>query len=367
MTAAARVWSSCAARTGRAIAQYARCIGRYTAREGLGFLRGKVAAPALAAWGHFPYRVRPMGHLLRIGTRGSRLARRQTDQVAGALRAAHPDLAIRIETVRTTGDRDRATPLARLPGVGFFVKDLEQALAEARVDLAVHSLKDVPTRVADGLAVASAVPERADPRDCLLTSDGLALDALPRGAAVGTSSPRRRAMLLAARPDLAMTDLRGNVETRLRKVADGLCDATVLAAAGLERLGAMDARAVPLATDVVLPAAGQGALGLEHRADDEAVRGWVSAVDHGPTHLAVVAERAVLARLGAGCRTPVGVLGRVAEGGRLHLEASLLSPDGRHRLRRSAEGEAAGAAALGRQLAEAMLADGAGDLLAHGA
>jgi len=306
-----------------------------------------------------------MGNVLRIGTRGSRLARRQTGQVAEALRAAHPDLEVRIETVRTTGDRDRATPLARLPGVGFFVKELEQALADGRIDLAVHSLKDVPTRVADGLAVATAVPPREDPRDGLLTPDGAALAALPAGATVGTSSPRRRAMLLVARPDLLMEGLRGNVETRLRKLADGVCDATVLAMAGLERLGLEEVRAVPLPVETVVPAAGQGALGLEHRADDEAVRACIAAVDHAPARQAVVAERAVLLRLGAGCRTPIGVLGRVEAAGRLHLEAYLLSPDGRRRVRRSVEGEAAGAVALGSELAEAMLADGAGDLVEH--
>jgi len=304
-----------------------------------------------------------MGSVLRIGTRGSRLARRQTGQVSGALRAAHPDLEVRIETYRTTGDRDRATPLARLPGVGFFVKELEQALADGRIDLAVHSLKDVPTRVPDGLAVATAVPARADPRDALLTPAGVALGDLPAGATVGTSSPRRRAMLLAARPDLVMADLRGNVETRLRKLADGVCDATVLAMAGLERLGLAEVRAVPLPVETVVPAAGQGALGLEYRAGDEAVGGWVAAVDHGPTRQAVTAERAVLLRLRAGCRTPIGVLGRTGEDGRLHLEAYLLSADGRRRLRRSVEGETAQAAALGRDLAEAMLADGAADLM----
>ena len=327
-------------------------------------VRGSVKpAQALEARHAAPYPVAFMGNLLRIGTRGSRLARRQADQVAERLRAAQPDLDIRIETYRTTGDRDRATPLARLPGVGFFVKELEQALADGRIDLAVHSLKDVPTRVGDGLEVASAVPKRADPRDALLSPAGAALSALPAGATVGTSSPRRRAMLLAERPDLVMTDLRGNVETRLRKLADGVCDATVLAVAGLERLGAMDPRAVPLPAEVVVPAAGQGALGLEHRADDEAVRACVAAVNHEPTRQAVTAERAVLLRLGAGCRTPIGVLGRAGEDGRLHLEAYLLSPDGRRRLRRSDEGDGAEAAALGRRLAEAMLADGAGDLV----
>jgi hydroxymethylbilane synthase len=304
-----------------------------------------------------------MKDILRIGTRGSRLARRQTDQVADRLRAAHPGLDIRIETYRTTGDRDRATPLARLPGVGFFVKELEQALADGQIDLAVHSLKDVPTRVPDGLAVAAAVPPREDPHDALLTRDGIALADLPAGATVGTSSPRRRAMLLAARPDLVMADLRGNVDTRLRKLADGVCDATVLAMAGLARLAVEEARPVPLPVETVVPAAGQGALGLEHRADDEAVRASIAAVDHAPSRLAVTAERAVLLRLGAGCRTPIGVLGRAGEDGRLHLEAYLLSPDGRRRLRQSAEGGAAEAAALGRDLAETMLADGAGELV----
>jgi len=305
-----------------------------------------------------------METLLRIGARGSRLARWQADYVADALRAAHPGLTVRVDTFRTAGDRDRATPLAHLPGMGFFVKELEQALLAGEVDLAVHSLKDVPTQVPAGLAVAAAVPERADPRDCLVSPAGLTLGALPQGATVGTSSPRRRAMLLAARPDLAMTDLRGNVETRLRKLADGDCDATVLAAAGLERLGAMDARAAPLATDAVVPAAGQGALGLEHRADDAAVRALVAAVDHGPTRQAVVAERAVLERIGAGCRTPIGVLGRVDAAGRLGLDAYLLSPDGSRRLRRSVEAAAGEAAALGQRLGEVLLADGAAGLVA---
>ncbi len=306
-----------------------------------------------------------MGNVLRIGTRGSRLARRQTDQVAEALRAAHPDLEVRIETYRTVGDRDRATPLARLPGVGFFVKELEQALLDRRIDLAVHSLKDVPTRAPDGLTVASAVPPRKDPRDALLTADGAALADLPRGATVGTSSPRRRAMLLAARPDLAMADLRGNVDTRLRKLADGVCDATVLAMAGLARLAVEEARPVALSPETVVPAAGQGALGLEHRTGDDAVRRWIAAIDHAATRRAVTAERAVLLRLGAGCRTPIGVLGRAGEDGRLHLEAYLLSPDGTQPLRRAIDGAATDAATLGRDLAKRMLGEGAGDLLAH--
>jgi len=306
-----------------------------------------------------------MEKTLRIGTRGSRLAVWQAEFVAKRLRAAHPDLEVVVETYRTTGDRDRGTPLARLPGVGFFVKELEQALLNDAIDLAVHSMKDVPTRLPEGLAVGAAVPERADPRDCLVTPAGLTPADLPEGAVVGTSSPRRRAMLAARRPDLAFVDLRGNVETRLRKLADGVCDATLLAAAGLARLGRMDARMAPLDPDVVLPAAGQGALGLEHRADDETVRQRIAALDHPPTRRAVVAERAVLARLEAGCRTPIGVLGRRGSDGRLQLEAWLLAPDGSRAIRRSVRSAASAddAAEAGTRLAEAMLADGAADLV----
>lgn len=307
-----------------------------------------------------------MGQVLRIGTRGSPLARWQADWVAARLREAHADLAVHIETFRTAGDRDRATPLARMPGAGFFVKELEQALLDGRIDLAVHSMKDVPTQVPDGLAVGAAVPERADVRDCLVTPEGLALAALPAGATVGSSSPRRRAMLLASRPDLGFVDLRGNVETRLRKLVAGTCRATVLARAGLERLGALDARMVALDTAVVLPAAGQGALGLECRADGAAARAAIAALDHPPTRWAVVAERALVRRLGAGCRTPLGVLGRVEGAGRLTLEAWLLAPDGRESVRRTAAGAAEEAGTIGAELAEALLADGAARLVGSG-
>ncbi|MGB2795925.1 MAG: hydroxymethylbilane synthase, partial [Phycisphaerae bacterium] len=253
-----------------------------------------------------------MGQVLRIGSRASRLALVQTEWVVARLREAWPDLEVRVEPIRTAGDRDRATPLAAGGlGVGVFVKELEQVLLDGRIDLAVHSMKDVPTRVPEGLEVEAAVPARADPRDCLLTSAGQSLEDLPRGAMVGTSSPRRRAMLLAARADLRFTDLRGNVETRLAKLEAGRCDATVLARAGLERLGLLDARAWTVPVSVALPAAGQGALALEFRAGDERVRGLVGAVDDAASREAVVAERALVRRLGAGCRTPLGVLGTV--------------------------------------------------------
>ena len=304
-----------------------------------------------------------MGQVLRIGTRGSRLATWQTGWVASQLGEAHPDLQVQIREFRTTGDRDRATPLARLPGTGFFVKELERALLDGHLDLAVHSMKDVPTQVPDGLEVGAAVPARADVRDCLVTPGGLALEDLPQGAVVGSSSPRRRAMLLAVRPDLEFVDLRGNVETRLGKLESGLCDATVLARAGLERLGLLDERMVPVPTDVLMPAAGQGALGLEFRSEDASVRETLVPLDHAPSRQAVVAERVLVRRLGAGCRTPLGVLGRVDDTGRLALDVWLLAPDGQESIRRSADGVAANADAVGMELGEALLADGAARLI----
>ena len=308
-----------------------------------------------------------MQNLLRIGTRGSRLAMIQAEGVAAALRGRTPGLEVRVEAFRTEGDRDRATPLVRLPGIGFFVKELEAALLDGRIDLAVHSMKDVPTQVPDGLDAAAAVPERADPRDCLVTVGGLRLEDLPHGAIVGSSSPRRRAMLLALRPDLAFVDLRGNVETRLAKLEAGVCRATILARAGLDRLGLVGPRMVTLEPEVLLPAAGQGALALECRARDEAVRRAVAPLDHAATRAAVVAERALVGRLGAGCRTPLGVLGQVDPQGRLVLDAYLVAPNGREALRRRTMGPTGQAERLGAALAETLLAAGAARFIAMAA
>ena len=308
-----------------------------------------------------------MGQVLRVGSRASRLALVQTEWVVARLHEAWPDLQVRVVPIRTAGDASRATPLAAVgAGVGVFVKELEAALVEERIDLAVHSMKDVPTCAPEGLEVEASVPARADPRDCLLTSAGQSLEDLPRGAIVGTSSPRRRAMLLAARADLRFTDLRGNVETRLAKLAAGRCDATVLARAGLERRGMLDGQAWTVPVSVALPAAGQGALALEFRAGDEQVRGLVAAVDDAASRWAVAAERALVRRLGAGCRTPLGVLGTVDAAGRLALEAYLVSADGRASLRKRAEGSAADAPAIGVRLAETMLEAGAARWIERG-
>lgn len=322
---------------------------------------------------------------VRIGTRASALALTQTGHVADAL-AALADLTVETVRVRTEGDRVRAS-LASLGGTGVFVTALRDALLGGRCDVAVHSLKDLPTGPADGLVVA-AVPPRADARDALCARDGLTLAALPTGSRVGTGSPRRAAQLRALRPDLDVVDVRGNVGTRLGRVrgldptthavghaaphpgaaADaprGDLDAVVLAAAGLGRLGRLDAVTQWLDPDVMAPAPGQGALAVEVRTADAAadtpLAAALRALDHPATRRAVVAERAVLARLEAGCAAPIGAWGRLDDG-TLTLDAVVAAPDGSRVLRRSARGPAdddAAADALGRRLAEDLLAAGA--------
>lgn len=242
--------------------------------------------------------------VLRIATRRSLLARTQTEWVAQRLRDAHPDLDVELVTVTSAGDADTTSPLTALPQIGAFTRALEDALADGRADAAVHSLKDLPTQVPDGFVVA-AVPAREDHRDALVARDGLTFDALPRGAVVGTGSPRRRLQLLEQRPDLDVRDIRGNVDTRIAKVHDGDYDAVVLALAGLRRIG-RDAEA----TDVVdmLPAPGQGALGLECRAGDTTTIDLLRAVHDPAAATCVTAERAWLHATGAGCRTSAAAL-----------------------------------------------------------
>lgn len=311
---------------------------------------------------------------VRIGTRASALALTQTGHVAADLTSAGLD--VRTVRVRTEGDRSRAS-LAALGGTGVFVTALRDALLEGRCDVAVHSFKDLPTGAAPGLVVA-AVPLRQDPRDALCARDGLPLAALPAGARVGTGSPRRAAQLRALRPDLDVVDLRGNVDTRLGRVAGssgpGDLDAVVLARAGLARLGRLDAVTEAFDPEVMLPAPGQGALAVEVRATDSEGDGplvaALRALDHVPTRLAVTAERALLARLEAGCAAPVGALAEQTAGGELELRAVVAGPDGRHVLRRvlsAAAPDPAAAADLGSRLADLLLADGAADLAPVGA
>jgi hydroxymethylbilane synthase len=302
---------------------------------------------------------------LRLGTRRSALATTQSTWVADRLRALGHD--VELVEVSTEGDLDRTTPLAQLGGTGVFVSALRTALADGRVDLAVHSLKDLPT-TPDAATTIAAVPVREDPRDALVARDGLTLAELPSGATVGTGSPRRRAQLEALGLGLVVTGLRGNVDTRMRSVAEGRLDAVVLAAAGLRRLGRI-AEATELLDPIqMLPAPGQGALAVEVRAGDVDTASVVAALDDPDTRACTTAERALLAELEAGCSSPVGALGEVVEGvdgPELSLRAVVTTPDGTADLRRSLVGDVADPDGLGRRLARLMLEDGAANLMSQ--
>jgi len=303
----------------------------------------------------------PARRTIRVGTRGSLLARRQTDAVLAALKQRYPDQRFEVRPLRTTGDRRTREPLDQLGGIGVFVKELESALLAGEIDMAVHSLKDVPTAVPEGLTIA-AVPGREDPRDALVSRSGAKLAELPSGARVGTGSLRRACQLRALRPDLEIVGIRGNVDTRLRKVAAGEVEAVVMAAAALARMGWLDRASEVLSFDIMLSAPGQGALAVEVRSDDEAAREMALSIDDGDSHRAATAERAFLRRLGGGCSVPVGALGEV-EDRRLRLRGLVGDVQGRRILRADVRGPAADAEALGVRLAERLLSEGAGDLL----
>ncbi len=300
---------------------------------------------------------------LRLGTRRSPLATVQSRSVAAALTAA-TGRAVELVPVTTYGDTTPAA-LVQIGGTGVFVGALREALLTGSVDLAVHSLKDLPTADPDGLCLA-AVPLREDPRDVLVARDGLTLGELPAGSRVGTGSPRRAAQLRGLGLGLEVVDVRGNVDTRLRLVVDGVVDAVVLARAGLARLGLLDRVTEVIDPIQMLPAAGQGALALECRADDAEVAALLCALDHPATRLAVTGERALLAALEAGCSAPVGAYGEPAEGDavtELYLRAAVFAVDGSASVRLSASGPLEEAADIGRRLAAELLAEGAGDLI----
>ena len=288
---------------------------------------------------------------LRLGTRASRLALAQSTMVARELEAAHPRLTVELVEIRTSGDRVQDVPLGPELGQSFFTKEIEDALLDGRIDLAVHSCKDLATALPEGLALG-AFPVREDPYDALV-SGGATLSALPAGARVGTSSPRRKGFLSVARPDLTIQDQRGNVPTRLQAVDDGRADAVVLAVAGLRRLGLADRITEILAPDVLLPAAAQGALALQIRADDDRAGDAVAALDDPRTRAEVTAERACLRALQAGCQAPVGALARV-DGAELVLRAAVVGPGGITRAR--CTGPAEEAATLGRRAAAELVA-----------
>lgn len=292
--------------------------------------------------------------LLRIGTRGSPLALAQAEEVRRRLAEAHADLApeeaVEIRVIKTSGDRIQDRRLSEIGGKGLFTKEIEEDLLSGAIDLAVHSMKDVPTWLPDGLEMVAILP-REDPRDALFANRGESLASLPEGAVVGTSSLRRQAQVLLARPDLEVVSLRGNVATRLRKLSEGEVDATLLAVAGLRRLGESARITAPLSIEEMLPAVAQGAIGLEVRAGDQKTLSWVAALDDPRSALRVRAERACLAVLDGSCKTPIAAYAELdAEAATLHLRGLVAMPDGSAAHRAERSGPAADPEAIGRDL-----------------
>jgi len=298
-----------------------------------------------------------------IGTRGSALARWQADHIGAELARLHPGLVLEQKIIVTEGDRFQTGPVIERGGKGVGVKEIEAALLDGSIDLAVHSLKDVPAALAPGLALA-AIPRRADPRDVLVSRSGEPLRALAPGSRIGTSSLRRVCQVRALRADLPVELLRGNVDTRLRKVADGVVDAAILAAAGLDRLGLGARITERLSTEDMLPSIGQGALAIETRADDERVRRLCRALADRDAELTVAAERSLLAALGAGCRTPLGGHATI-EGDILVLRGLVGRPDASEILKEEERGPVTAAAEIGQALAARLLARGAARILAE--
>jgi len=297
---------------------------------------------------------------ISIGTRSSPLALFQAGHIKERIERLQPDLEVRLVKIKTTGDKITDVPLAKVGGKGLFVKEIEEALLDGRVDLAVHSMKDVPAVLPPGLHLA-VIPEREDPRDALI-SRGVRFGELPQGSVVGTSSLRRQAQLRLLRPDLKIEPLRGNLDTRLRKLEGGAFAAIILAAAGLRRLGLTDRITEYLDPEVSLPAIGQGALGLECRRDDGPINELLAPLDHPDTHWCVKAERAFLTRLEGGCQVPIAGYARL-ENDRLTLEGLVASVSGDRVVREGLSGPVSEAESLGVRLAEELLTRGAGKIL----
>lgn len=299
---------------------------------------------------------------LTIGTRQSLLALWQSKHIAALLREKYPECEVVLKKIVTKGDRILDVPLAQIGGKGLFTKEIETELADGTIDLAVHSLKDMPTVLPEGLCL-TAITERANVGDAFVSNKYASFEELPLGAVIGTSSLRRKAQLLAARPDLQIMDLRGNVDTRLRKLDEGLYDAIILAAAGLERLGHGDRITALIPPDVCLPAVGQGALAIEARTADDEVRSMLEFLNDLPTKQSTDAERAFLGLLEGGCQVPIGVHADVA-GEQIKIEAIIAALDGSTVLRDTITGKAEDAVALGQQLGKKMLAAGGQEILA---
>lgn len=296
-----------------------------------------------------------------LGTRGSRLAMWQAEWIQSRIHDVTSQVSVTLQRIKTSGDTILDVPLAAIGGKGLFIKEIEEALLREDIDLAVHSLKDVPTVLPEGLAILG-VPPREDPRDVLISPKHRTFSNLPKGANIGTSSLRRQAQLLHHRPDLHILMLRGNVDTRLRKVREGEYDAIVLAAAGLRRMGWIDQVTEYLSPDFSLPAVGQGALGLEGRSHDTFIQEVATKLDDAPTRTVVSAERSFLSRLEGGCHVPIGAYG-VLQGDSLVLDGMVASVDGKRLIRETLTGPSSEAQVLGTRLAERILDRGGRDIL----
>lgn len=297
---------------------------------------------------------------LTIGTRGSKLAMWQANFIADRLRGIGVEEVV-IKKIKTTGDKISDVALAKIGGKGLFVKEIEQALLKREVDLAVHSMKDLPTEIPKGLRLGAAT-ERDDPRDALISRDQLSLEELPLGAKIGTSSLRRRAQLKNFRSDFEILDIRGNLDTRIRKMKEGLFDAIVVSSAGVDRMGWPELITERIAPEISLSAVGQGTIAVETRADDEDIAEVVKHVDHRGTRLAVLAERALMKKLEGGCQVPIGAFGEV-NGEDLKITANVATLDGKRLIRDEATGKAVEAQAVGVLLAEQLLDRGADEIL----
>jgi hydroxymethylbilane synthase len=299
--------------------------------------------------------------ILRIGTRGSKLALAQAQWVRNRISAEYPDLEVELVTVRTKGDRVRDRPLSTIGGKGLFVKEIEEALQRKEIDIAVHSLKDVPAELPDNLHIG-AIPAREDPRDVLISKNNASLGELPEGSRIGTSSLRRAAQLLHHRPDLEIIPVRGNLDTRIRKLHSLDMHAIIVAAAGLKRMGVTGKITQVLPADIMLPAIGQGALGLELRLDDQRTGTMLRFLDHYPTRAAVEAERAFLKELKGGCQLPVAAFGRLTDG-TLYLDGMVADAAGKKVVRDRVSGPPGEANTLGTTLAYRVLEAGARGIL----
>jgi hydroxymethylbilane synthase len=303
-----------------------------------------------------------MSQPIIIGTRGSTLALCQAHMIKEELEAAFPDLEVRLKKIKTTGDKITDVPLAKVGGKGLFVKEIEEALFRREIGMAVHSMKDVPTAFPEGLHLA-AITCREDPRDIVISRNGKPLLDLPRGARIGTSSLRRQSQIKHLRPDFEIIPLRGNLDTRIKKLGKEGLDAVVLAAAGMRRLGWEDRITEYLETDLCLPAIGQGALGLECREADDPVNTMLARFNHPVTSRCVRAERALLKRLEGGCQVPIAAYAQIRDEERLVLEGIVASVDGTRIIRDGAAGDPEQPEQLGLELAERLLAQGAGEIL----